>query len=209
MPVKLSCQVCGSDFSVKPYREDSAKYCSKSCQHKSLEKDFITKSCDGCGETFDVKPSRSDTARFCSIECYNSERHKIVSGEDAPGWKGGRIIDTHCKWCNNKFKIYKSRENTARFCSPNCRHQYLSDKLSKSSTDIRRSAEYRKWRRAVKKRDGECVECGSTKNLHAHHIIPVGEDESLATNIENGKTLCTRCHAEKHPEIAELINPKG
>lgn len=52
------------------------------------------------------------------------------------------------------------------------------------------------WAKIIKLRDGKCVECGATKNLHAHHIIPRKKDPSQIFEVENGKTLCRRCHAK-------------
>lgn len=209
MPVTIQCEECESEFEVKPYRSDSARFCCKSCHHKSMKNEEVVLVCDSCGNDFSVKQSRANTARFCSKSCYDSARSDIVSGEDAPGWRGGRKTNKECEQCDEKFELYESRLDTARFCSPQCRHDYLSEHLKQSSTNVRDSSEYRNWRESVKSRDGCCVDCGSTEGLHAHHIIPVEKDESLATDVSNGETLCQECHANKHPEIAHLIDPKS
>lgn len=62
-----------------------------------------------------------------------------------------------------------------------------------------------KWRKAVIKRDGCCVECGATKNLQAHHISEWSNDPINRINLSNGKTLCTDCHAKEHPELKNFI----
>lgn len=209
MPVSVICKVCDSSFKVKPYREDSAKYCSKGCQHKSMESENVEISCDNCGNLFSVKPSRRKTARFCSNSCYNSVKSELFSGENAAGWEGGRLSSKYCDFCDEEFHFYESREDTARFCSPDCRHRELSELLSGDVQSVRNSAEYNRWRKSVISRDKECVECGESDNLHAHHIVPVEEDKSLATELSNGKTLCRECHSKKHPEIAHLIDPKS
>jgi len=204
MPVSVTCNVCGSTFSVSPYRSDEAKYCSNSCQYKSMEVEFIEKVCEVCQEEFEVKPSRSDSARFCSTDCYNELRPSVISDS----------IDTEkiaveCELCEDKFDIFPSREDRARFCSPECRHKLLSEKLSKESTKVRNSSEYRKWRKNVKERDGCCVRCNSEESLHAHHIIPVSENKDLATDVSNGETLCKSCHAKEHPDVAVLVDPNN
>jgi 5-methylcytosine-specific restriction endonuclease McrA len=49
---------------------------------------------------------------------------------------------------------------------------------------------------AVIRRDGgRCTECGSTKQLNAHHIIPVARGG--LTVLWNLKTLCRLCHSRK------------
>ena len=61
--------------------------------------------------------------------------------------------------------------------------------------------EQKKWREAriqVLNRDGNrCRNCGSTENLHVHHIQwkrDGGEDK-----LSNLITLCRSCHQKEHP----------
>lgn len=63
----------------------------------------------------------------------------------------------------------------------------------------RRSYKAKQWRDAVKKRDEhKCVECGSTKSLHAHHIKGWQKHPELRYDIDNGLTLCVRHHQKAH-----------
>lgn len=58
----------------------------------------------------------------------------------------------------------------------------------------------RKWRQRVKERDGfKCQRCGSDQHLHAHHIKHKAEFPDLYLELENGVTLCERCHSDEHP----------
>lgn len=60
----------------------------------------------------------------------------------------------------------------------------------------RNSAEYQRWRREVKERDGYvCRQCGADTNLEIHHIKPYDKYRVLATDTDNGITLCRNCHA--------------
>ena len=62
--------------------------------------------------------------------------------------------------------------------------------------DIRKSPEYKRWRREVKQRDGDaCRVCGVHLNLHIHHIKPLEKYPDFATELDNGITLCGNCHA--------------
>lgn len=54
------------------------------------------------------------------------------------------------------------------------------------------------WARAVKKRDGKCMRCESTRNLHAHHVVLKSMCPDMALDIENGLTLCEKCHKKEH-----------
>lgn len=60
---------------------------------------------------------------------------------------------------------------------------------------LRDTKEMTWWRNAVLKRDGfRCIWCGETKNLHADHIAPFARYPELRTSVDNGRTLCVKCH---------------
>lgn len=62
---------------------------------------------------------------------------------------------------------------------------------------IRSSEEYKIWRNAVFVRDNfTCQCCGddSGGNLESHHIENFSTNEELRFDIENGITLCNKCH---------------
>ena len=61
--------------------------------------------------------------------------------------------------------------------------------------DIRKSPKYQQWRQDVKQRDeGICRVCEEHSNSHVHHIKPLEKYPDLATEIDNGITLCGNCH---------------
>lgn len=63
----------------------------------------------------------------------------------------------------------------------------------------RNSDRYRKWRQAVFIRDGfRCRECGASKDLQAHHIQSWMSCKELRYSVDNGITLCRKCHLEAH-----------
>jgi len=64
---------------------------------------------------------------------------------------------------------------------------------------LRKTKEYRHWRKEVLIRDGyECRKCGAKKRrLDAHHIFPFAEYSERRFDVGNGVTLCVNCH-KKH-----------
>jgi hypothetical protein len=86
-------------------------------------------------------------------------------------------------------------------------HQFLISDENGVAREIRGTRRpvlkaHAEWRSSVFARDGwKCTECGSTKNLQAHHIKHFAKYPELATEISNGQTLCEACHGNKHPHL--------
>jgi len=60
---------------------------------------------------------------------------------------------------------------------------------------IRRSPELYQWRKAVLERDHyTCQDCGSNEGILAHHIKAVIDYPEAIFDLDNGLTLCTKCH---------------
>ena len=194
--VELVCSECDNTFSVQEHKSDR-EYCSPECQYSSMEKEYETISCGLCGDEFDVKPSVADDRRFCSRECLGSATRPN---------REKKKVSVECDVCSDKFEVWPYRVESVKTCSLDCRAEYMSDIMRElDNPDIRKTREYRKWREAVFDKCNSCAECGATSSLNAHHIVPISEDESMATDVDNGKLLCVDCHAQKHPEIEELI----
>jgi hypothetical protein len=63
MPVECTCIECNKIFKVKPYKKDSAKFCSREC-HSNYKKgkkkgEWITKICPSCGSEFEKTVPRN------------------------------------------------------------------------------------------------------------------------------------------------------
>lgn len=59
----------------------------------------------------------------------------------------------------------------------------------------RGSSRYKKWRASIVERDEyTCQHCGSKKELEVHHIKNFYHHRDKAYDIDNGLTLCKKCH---------------
>jgi hypothetical protein len=50
------------------------------------------------------------------------------------------------------------------------------------------------WSSIIRNRDGKCIYCDGTINLNAHHIFTKGRHGNLRWIVDNGVTLCAKCH---------------
>lgn len=76
----------------------------------------------------------------------------------------------------------------------------MIDTSAEEARKERRSKKYIAFRSNVFKRDGyKCTKCGSTKKIHAHHIVPfflLFDEEKY--DVLNATTLCRLCHRKEH-----------
>ena len=139
--------------------------------------------CIVCGSKFWRKPCaiKKGENKFCSKKCYQL-------------WQKGKKKNIH-----NPFDRHGAN-------NPNWRGG-ITSVIAK----IRYSEEYKKWRDEVFIRDNwTCQKCGdrSRKNsyirIEAHHIKPFAVFPELRFIIDNGITLCKKCHA-KEPKGREVF----
>jgi hypothetical protein len=58
---------------------------------------------------------------------------------------------------------------------------------------------YRLWRTSVFERDNyKCQGCGTSKDLQAHHIEHWKDCVDKRFDVDNGITLCKKCHLKAH-----------
>lgn len=107
MPVTITCEVCGDEFSVPPSRSDSAKYCSSECYGETIQKESgkrDTYTCDCCGDEFEALKSRD--RKFCSQECVReSQRNRVT---------------LTCPVCGESFDVQEGQKDYRVCCSYSC-----------------------------------------------------------------------------------------
>ena len=71
--------------------------------------------------------------------------------------------------------------------------------LPQDNRPITRSSKiYNQFRLRVLKRDEVCQCCGSTEDLHVHHISSYKYDKEKRADTYNGIVLCKDCHSQFH-----------
>ena len=176
-------------------RQEKGKFCSRKCvwQWSSKNRSGINspgwkrqlRQCKECGNNFYalISQNKIGSGKFCSRKCKGKGQIKRLIG-NRYGWKGG---------------------------------------LTPASTLIRSSDKYKNWRSQVFIRDNfTCQKCGDSTggNLEAHHkrgfrILMREAHEYMPLfslyaacmiyaplwDINNGKTLCKKCHDETRGSI--------
>jgi len=223
--VEERCSGCNKAINVRPYKIKNQNYlfCDYECYKNNIGKFFegennpnfksLKYSCDGCGVDVIRKPSEVKGERvFCSKRCY-LRRDRSTNK-----------VEVHCSICGKRMMIWNSRLNNSKHihCSKECANKgnslrysgEFSSNWNHEKTQEERLAErkypaYNEWRINVFQRDRyTCKKCFDDKggNLVAHHIYNYSEHHHLRTDIENGITLCEKCHKEFHDNYGYTKN---
>lgn len=102
------------------------------------------------------------------------------------------------KFCSRKCHLKNLGRNRS---GPN--HWNWQGGISDRWSVLHNSIQYQQWRISVYQRDMfKCKKCGQkqsrTNPLHAHHIKAKKDYPELILEIDNGLTLCKRCHIKLH-----------
>ena len=139
-----------------------------------------------------------------------TEDHKRKIGISNKGKKQGKGFQTE----KSKEKIRKSltghkvskltRERISRGLMKVGIKEWKGFKSNKREK-YNHSVEYKLWREAIFKRDNyTCVWCGKKNTyLEADHIQRWVDCPELRLAIDNGRTLCKKCHKIRHFERKE------
>ena len=159
--------------------------------------------CDVCGESAGLRTSgdinrtkRTGSYFACSYGCRSSDESLKI-----------------CKQCKSEFRSYdRSKAGSGTFCSKPCYTEWQKSEANQGpshpSWDPRsddwlsrtKRPVYVSWRKSVFIRDNyicqRCKQIGG--KLHAHHIKAFWAYPELELELNNGITLCNKCHWQAH-----------
>lgn len=171
--VAVTCVHCGLYFRVPTYRLITAKFCSLQCKYvHPLTKEVREKI------SVSTKKKMSSREMFLKM----SEKRKGKTS-----WMKGKNHTEEAKFKN-------SIKHIGMNAGP--KHWQWKGGITPINLQIRNSAEYINWRKAIFERDDyTCQECKIRGGkLNADHIKPFALHPELRFELSNGRTLCVDCH---------------
>ena len=190
---------CNNVFYTEPSQIKVRKFCSKECLSLFALDNRVKRNCKYCEREFSIKSCQiiQGTGFYCSQEC----KYK--------GRLTGKYL--HCPTCGSEFYANNTKitRNKQCFCSRECSREWYSGPnspfwrggVTPLQKQIRDSKEYKEWRTSIFERDNyTCQICqhrsgnGKTIHLEAHHIQSFVDYPELIFDLDNGQTLCRKCH---------------
>lgn len=116
MSVEKICLACQVSFTVPNRRHEEVKFCSRACKTSA---GWETLKCPCCAVEFKRKKSigAKSEVKFCSQACSLASRKGRKHRADPDAVKYFRV----CEVCSKEFQVTKTRKDTARFCSRECK----------------------------------------------------------------------------------------
>lgn len=124
---------------------------------------------------------------YLSVRC----RNKLSAGKslELAYWlHSSRLYGGFLVWRRKASKLLN------KLCLPENRDYWRS-----ALPYERNTKEYHNWRIECLSRDNwVCKQCDTTKELSVHHIKSYKDNHELRLEIDNGITLCKKCHKKEH-----------
>lgn len=154
------------------------------------------------------KMRNMDHIKFCSIiDCsgkyYGLNLCKKHYDQKLYDENKGKRLKQHIKWFKNNPQKKKESDRKYHKNHPEVSLKANKKQLEKLGEYFDMSSQQYKytlqaWSKTIKKRDKICQKCGSSSNLNTHHIQPKSEYPELSLDLDNGITLCEKCHEKMH-----------
>jgi hypothetical protein len=189
------CKVCRKEINKGYHGHILSTYCSDKCKFIGRKTGPSSKRiCEQCDKEFFVSPSVK--GRFCSLFCANSWRvGKKFKYNISPKEIERRKLFATGRKQSKETILKRTKKIIGMFVGKN--NPAWKGGITPIHLKIRMSRKYITWREKVFTKDNyTCQMCGdkSGGSLQAHHILPFGEFPEYRFRVDNGKTLCKKCH---------------
>ena len=148
---------------------------------------YVKIPCRKCGSIVHLTETKAKKywGGFCSKKCANDTK------------RTGLSVKRQCKQCGITFNVCPSHKRS-QFCSVDCYYKSKRKSWTDFDKHLRQSWEYKEWRTKVLARDDFiCKDCKMKGNI-AHHLELFALNLKKRFDINNGITLCRKCHIKRH-----------
>lgn len=141
-----------------------------------------------------------------------SERLRGIHRSPKTEFKKGQFIGNKnpSKKPEIRIKIREAKKGKPHYNQRGRNHPNWKGGITPKNEKIRKDLEYKLWREGVFSRDNwTCQKCGERGGkITSHHVHNFADFFRLRTSIENGITLCKKCHTEFHKIYGVKNNTK-
>lgn len=173
--------------------QKNRKYCGYKCAKQARESKKVH-TCEYCKKKF-ITQTWNNKAKYCSRKCQHIHRHELT------------FRKVTCKNCRKEFErnLYQLNKTKNTFCSQACSIVYNRGEnhyeWKENLHDKNLKLALKQWGIKIKERDSYTCQICSEKDrtiLEAHHIKERASFPELQFDLNNGITLCLRCHILQH-----------
>lgn len=205
IPIRKSLRVRSSKSRIYGWvYPEKSKFCSRVCSITYRNKYENPAQTINGREKIRLSAIRRGTAHLRTPEAL-AKLSKTITGNGHWNWKGN-LTHPNCIDCNKpiSFRRKRCRKCSGIYNRGERASNWQGGKIKENKL-LRKRQEVINWRKSVFERDDyTCRKCGDRNRkgkkviLNAHHIKPWAKYRELRHNIDNGITLCEKCHKLEH-----------
>lgn len=216
--VTIHCEICGKAFDIFPCRKEKIKTCSSKCKgiklsnRISLPQELRDKAVSMYQNGHSIRYVASAiSVHATTIRIWLKKNGIKIHRNKYSIEKKSQALKLYKEGLSQKEvasklgigkKTIQRWTRTAKLSRPSFNPCGGGDTQRIYSMDERKrvSTEYFNWRSDVLCRDNwKCQHCGLVGDeLHCHHILSYANNPLLRFDVNNGISLCKKCHYELH-----------
>ena len=191
--VTIKCEVCRAERQMLPCqaRQRSSRFCSQKCAGAARDV-RVAIECAQCGVSAMRRRDQILARNFCSSSCVGRHKRETPSvwGENFdPAARRAYFRDY---LLNNRGRVNRLSRNWAK---KNRSARNRLQQMRRAGGSITQA----QWGAILLRHGGGCAQCGSDKEIHMDHIIPVARGGK--TEPANLQPLCRPCNQSKGAKL--------